>query len=117
MRAYVCVLGNGRQWLSWVHREDAVDALLTLLDRPDLSGPFNITAPGAVTSRGVCEAMKRRRGKVVTMPVPAAALRLMLGEMADEILLRGQRVEPARLLAAGFEFRYPDVDSALRDVL
>jgi uncharacterized protein (TIGR01777 family) len=110
-------LGNGRQWLSWVHRDDAVDALLMMLDRPDLSGPFNVTAPGAVTSRGFCEAMKRRRGRVVTMPVPAAALRLMLGEMADEILLRGQRVEPARLLAAGFEFRYPDVDSALRDIL
>ncbi len=110
-------LGDGRQWLSWVHREDAVAAVLTLLERPDLSGPFNITAPGAVTGREFCAAMTRRRRTLVSLPVPAAAMRLMMGEMADEILLHGQRVAPARLQAAGFEFRYPDVDAALGAIL
>jgi uncharacterized protein (TIGR01777 family) len=110
-------MGDGKQWMSWVHRQDVVEALMLLLQRPDLSGPFNITAPGAVTSREFCNAMKRRRRTVITAPVPAVAMRLMLGEMAGEILLNGQRVVPARLQEAGFEFRYPDVDSALSDIL
>lgn len=110
-------LGDGRQWLSWVHREDVVAALLLLLERDDLSGPFNITAPGAVTSRDFGAAMKRHSRAVINAPVPAAVMRLMMGEMADEILLNGQRVAPARLQAAGFEFRYPDVDSALEAIL
>ncbi len=110
-------LGDGRQWLSWVHRQDVVAALMLLLQRRDLSGPFNITAPAAVTSREFCEAMKRRRRTLITAPVPAVAMRLMLGEMAEEILLNGQRVIPARLQAEGFEFRYPDVDAALGDIL
>ncbi len=106
-------LGDGRQWLSWVHRQDVVAALMLLLERDDLSGPFNITAPEAVTARGFCEAMKRRRRTIVTAPLPAPVARLLLGEMADEILLNGQRVVPARLLQAGFEFEFPDLDSAL----
>jgi uncharacterized protein (TIGR01777 family) len=110
-------MGDGKQWMSWVHRQDVVEALMLLLQRKDLSGPFNITAPGAVTSREFCNAMKRRRRTVITAPVPAVAMRLMLGEMAGEILLNGQRVVPARLQDAGFEFRYPDVDSALCDIL
>jgi len=110
-------LGNGHQWLSWVHREDAVRALLLLLERGDLSGPFNITAPGAVTSRDFCAATRRCRRTLFAAPVPATVMRLMMGEMADEILLNGQRVVPARLEAAGFEFRYPDVDAALRAIL
>ena len=110
-------MGDGKQWMSWVHRQDVVEALTLLLQREDLSGPFNISAPGAVTSREFCDAMKRRRRTVITAPVPAVAMRLMLGEMAGEILLNGQRVVPARLQEAGFEFRYPDVDSALGDIL
>jgi uncharacterized protein (TIGR01777 family) len=110
-------LGNGRQWLSWVHRQDVVDALLLLLERDDLSGPFNVTAPGAVTGRDFGQAMKRHHWAFIAAPVPAAAMRLMLGEMADEILLNGQRVAPARLQAAGFAFRYPDVDGALESIL
>jgi uncharacterized protein (TIGR01777 family) len=110
-------LGDGRQWLSWVHREDAVAALVTLLERSDLSGPFNITAPGAVTGRQLCAAMKRHHWSFISLPVPAPALRLMMGDMADEILLNGQRVAPARLLTAGFDFRYPDIDAALADIL
>lgn len=110
-------MGDGRQWLSWVHRADVIDALLLLLERSDLSGPFNITAPAAVTGREFAQAMKRRRRFCVAAPVPAAAMRLMMGEMADEILLNGQRVTPARLQAAGFDFRFPDVDSALGDIL
>ena len=110
-------LGDGRQWLSWVHRRDVIAALSMLLERVDLSGPFNVTAPEPVTSRGFCDAMKRRRKTVVTAPVPAALMRLMVGEMADELLLNGQRVVPVRLQSAGFEFEYPDLDGALKDII
>jgi uncharacterized protein (TIGR01777 family) len=109
-------LGDGRQWLSWVHRQDVVAAIGYLLEHPALSGPFNVTAPEPVTSRGFCEAMKRHRRTFLTMPVPAAAMRLLVGEMADELLLNGQRVLPAALAAAGFEFAFPTLDEALADI-
>lgn len=110
-------LGSGRQWLSWVHRHDVVAAIRFLDERQDLSGPFNITAPEPVTSRGFCDAMKRQKRTLLTAPVPAPVMRLMVGEMADELLLRGQRVVPARLQAAGFEFAFPRLDEALADIL
>ena len=103
--------------VSWVHRSDVVAAMEFLLERDDLSGPFNITAPEPVTSRGFCDAMKRRKKTVVTAPVPAALMRLMVGEMADELLLNGQRVVPVRLQSAGFECEYPDLDGALKDII
>lgn len=110
-------LGDGRQWLSWVHRQDAVAAIQFLQEREDLSGPFNITAPEPVTSRGFCDAMKKRQRTLVTAPVPAPVMRLLVGEMADELLLNGQRVIPARLQAAGFDFQYPRLDLALAEIL
>jgi len=110
-------LGSGRQWLSWVHRRDVIRALRVLLDSPELEGPINVTAPEPVTSRGFCDVMKRHRRTLVTAPVPAPVLRLLVGEMAGELLLAGQRVLPARLQAAGFTFDYPDLDGALSDIL
>jgi uncharacterized protein (TIGR01777 family) len=110
-------MGHGRQWLSWVHRRDAVRAMRYLLQRPDLEGPFNITAPAPVTSRGFCDAMKRHRRVVLSAPVPGPLLRLAVGEMAGELLLSGQRVVPRALEAAGFAFDFPDLDAALADIL
>ena len=110
-------LGDGRQWLSWVHRRDVIAALVMLLERDDLSGAFNLTAPEPVTSRGFCDAMKRQKKTLITAPVPAAVMRLMLGEMADELLLNGQRVVPERLQSAGFRFEFPELDRALKDIL
>lgn len=110
-------LGNGQQWLSWVHRSDVVSAMLFLLQRPDLDGPFNITAPQPVTSRGFCEAMMLRKRTLLKLPVPALVLRVMLGEMARELLLNGQRVVPAALQEEGFAFEFPSLDLALADIL
>jgi len=110
-------LGNGRQWLSWVHRHDVVRAIGYLLARTDLEGPFNLTAPSPVTSRGFCDAMKRHRRVLLSFPVPGALLRLAVGEMAGELLLNGQRVIPRALQEAGFCFGYPDLDKALADIL
>jgi len=110
-------LGSGSQWLSWVHRRDVVRAIQFLLQGAELAGPFNITAPQAVTSRGFSDAMKRHKRTLVSAPVPAPVLRLMVGEMAQELLLSGQRVVPAALQRAGFNFEFPRLDAALADIL
>jgi uncharacterized protein (TIGR01777 family) len=110
-------LGSGRQWLSWVHRADVISAMHFLLRHTDLQGPFNITAPQPVTSRGFCEAMKLHKRTLFSLPVPEVIMRLMVGEMAEELLLNGQRVVPAALQQAGFTFDYPDLNSALAKVI
>lgn len=109
-------IGSGKQWLSWVHRRDVVAAIIFLQQRSDLSGPFNMTAPEPVTSRGFCKAMQGHKSTLFSAPVPAPVIRLLVGEMADELLLNGQRVVPARLEAAGFRFALPTLDTALGDI-
>lgn len=106
-------LGSGRQWLSWVHRQDAVRAIVFLLDQPGMHGAVNITAPEPVTSKGFAMAMKAYHRILISAGVPAFIMRLMVGEMAQELLLNGQRVVPRKLLEAGFSFRYPEIDVAL----
>ena len=87
--------------------------MLFLLENNALSGVFNVTAPAPVTSRELCDALKKQLRTLVTLPMPAPAMRLMVGQMADELLITGQRVVPSALVEAGFAFRYPDIDSAL----
>lgn len=110
-------VGDGRQWFSWIHREDVVAAIRFLLADGALHGPFNLTAPEPVTAKGFCAALQRHKRTLVTLPMPAGVMRLMLGEMADELLIAGQRVVPEALQQAGFSFRYPSVDQALADIL
>ncbi|MFO7551732.1 MAG: TIGR01777 family oxidoreductase [Haliea sp.] len=105
--------GSGHQYLSWIHREDVVAAMAFLLAEDTLAGPFNLTAPGPVTQRELCRAMRKHFRTLPGMPVPGPVMRLLLGEMAGELLLSGQRVVPAGLQRAGFEFRYPGIDDAL----
>lgn len=110
-------IGSGEQWLSWIHRSDAVAAIEWLLQHPEASGAFNVTAPEPVTSKGFCAAMKRKTRTFLTLPMPATAMRLLVGEMADELLITGQGVVPARLQEAGFTFRYATIDAALDDII
>ena len=110
-------VGKGEQWLSWIHRADAIAAMLYLLADDSLNGAYNLTAPGPVTSKGFSSAMGRQRRLWINLPMPAAVMRLMLGEMAQELLISGQRVVPGRLEAAGFQFKYPDLDMALTEIM
>jgi uncharacterized protein (TIGR01777 family) len=109
-------LGSGRQWFSWIGLEDEVAAIKFLMESASLVGVYNLTAPQPVTAKEFCVTL----GKVLRRPswlrVPGFAVRLALGEMADEMLLSGQRVLPKRLLATGFEFKYPNVEEALRAI-
>lgn len=109
-------VGDGNQWLSWIHRHDVVSAILFLLDNR-IEGPVNLTAPRAVTHRQFCAAMQRRQRTFLTLPMPAPVMHLMLGEMAEELLLNGQRVVPGVLSRNAFEFRYPDIDTALAAII
>ncbi|MEQ8263390.1 TIGR01777 family oxidoreductase [Pseudohaliea sp.] len=110
-------LGSGRQYLSWVHRADVIAAFAFLLEQEALAGPVNVTAPAPVTHRTLCAALRRRLTTLPGMPVPGFVMRIMLGEVADELLLAGQKVLPKRLEAAGFAFHYRDIDSAVGQLL
>lgn len=110
-------LGHGRQYLPWVAIDDAVGALLLALERDALDGPVNVVSPRAVTNREFTSALARALGRPAMIPVPAAALRAMFGEMADGALLVSQRVDPVRLRGAGYAFRFPELEPALRHVL
>jgi len=109
-------LGNGRQWLPWIHEADEVGAIRFLIEREDADGPFNLTAPEPLTSRDFSHALGRVLTRPSFAPAPGFALRLLLGEMADA-LLHGQRAVPWRLLDLGYVFRYPEALGALRNLL
>jgi len=110
-------LGSGRQFISWIHREDWLRLVLWALATEGVSGPVNATAPTPVTNAAFAHALGRVLHKPSGMPVPAVALRFALGEMADAMLLSSQRVLPAKATALGFTFTFPDLDEALRDTL
>jgi len=110
-------LGNGRQWMSWITLEDAIGAVLFALERTDLSGPVNVTAPNPVTNAEFTRALAAQLRKPAFLTIPAFALNLMFGQMADDALLASTRVQPAKLLASGFQFALPEIDGALRKAL
>ena len=109
-------LGSGQQWVPWIHLADEVAAIRFLIESPQARGPFNLTAPGAVTNAEMGRTVGRILGRPSWVPAPAFALRTLLGEVAD-LVLSGQRAEPSRLLEAGFRFRFPDLETALKDLL
>jgi len=108
-------LGNGRQWVPWIHIADEVRAIRFLLEREEARGPYNLVAPNPVANAQLARVLGRVLHRPAWFPVPAVALRLLLGEMSA-ILLTGQRAVPRRLLEAGFSFRFAEAESALRDL-
>ena len=109
-------LGSGGQWMSWIHREDLIALIEWTLTHPELSGAVNATAPNPVRMRELCTELGRALQRPSWVIVPAFALRLLLGEMA-ELLLTGQRVIPSVASHAGFTFRFPDLLPALKACL
>ncbi len=107
--------GDGRQFMPWVHREDLVRSILFLLERGDLDGPFNASAPHPVTNAEFTRTLAGQLGRPACLPVPAFVLETAFGEMA-RLLLTGADMRPARLLEAGFEFRFPTLELALADI-
>lgn len=109
-------MGNGKQWISWIHIADLVAAMRFLIDSDEASGPFNLTAPQPVENRTMAREIGRALRRPSWLPVPAFALNLLLGEMAT-VLLTGQRAIPRRLLDLGYRFHYSTLDRALANLL
>ncbi len=109
--------GDGRQYMSWIHRHDWIGLARWLLTRDDARGPINATAPAPETNAAFAATLARVLRRPHFLRAPAFALRLALGEMADAALLTGQRVVPARAQALGFRFQWPALEPALRDLL
>ncbi|GHI18148.1 MULTISPECIES: TIGR01777 family oxidoreductase [Streptomyces] len=109
-------LGDGRQYWPFISLHDEVAALRHIIDTPALSGPVNLTAPEPLTNRQVTAAMARVLRRPAVLPVPAVALRVVLGEFSEDVL-GGQRARPARLLESGFVFRDPGIEQAIRAAL
>lgn len=109
-------VAGGRQYVSWVHVDDVVGAIVHCLEDASLSGAVNVTAPTPVTNRELSRALGHVLHRPAFAPVPALALKLLYGEMAT-IVLTGQRVIPRRLEETGYRFRHPDLEAALADVL
>jgi uncharacterized protein (TIGR01777 family) len=109
-------IGNGKQWFSWVAIDDAVAAFSQALTS-DMSGAYNLTAPNPVTNRQLAKTIGATLHRPSFFPVPGFMLRLALGGAADELLLASQRVIPARLTEANFDFRYPAIEPALQMAL
>lgn len=108
-------LGSGEQWMSWIHLDDLVSMLLFAIDEPSIKGVYNAVAPGAAKNKDFTAALGKALGKPAVLPVPAFALRLLLGEMST-MLLFSQKVSPEKITAAGFRFRFADLPSALKNL-
>ncbi len=109
--------GNGRQWSSWVSRDELASIIQHVLVTDALSGPVNPVSPNPVRNAELAVTQSRALGAKPGMPMPAFLLRLMLGEMAEALLLASRRMEPCRLLATGYQFRFPRLEDALRHEL
>lgn len=109
-------VGSGKQWVSWIHHADEVGILRLALDRKTVQGPLNATAPVPVTNAQLAQALGKALWRPSFFPTPGFMLRTMLGEVAD-LVLKGQRVLPKRVQELGYTFRFPDIHSALADLL
>lgn len=110
-------MGSGRQWMSWIALDDLIGAMQFALTAEALAGPVNAVAPSPVTNAAFGTALGAALHRPAIVPVPAFALRLMFGEMAEATVLASQRVRETKLTGAGYTFRYPELDGALRHLL
>jgi uncharacterized protein (TIGR01777 family) len=110
-------LGDGRQWWSWVSADDVAGAILHVLSHEELQGPVNTVSPIPVTNAEFTKTLAAVLKRQAMFPMPAFAVRLVFGEMGDELFLASQRVAPAKLSASGYEFRHPELRRALGEIL
>lgn len=110
-------VGNGKQYMSWVALDDVLGAMEFALENQKIHGPVNVVAPRAVTNHEFSKTLGHVLHRPAIMPMPAMVARLAFGEMADELLLASTKVRPSRLLAAGYDFQYPELEGALDHLL
>jgi len=117
MFANIRRIGSGRQWFSWIARDEMSSIVHHALVTDTLSGPVNATSPNPVRNAEFFATLGRILGRKPLLPMPAFLLRLLIGDMADALILASRRIEPHRLLATGYEFRFPALEAALRHEL
>jgi uncharacterized protein (TIGR01777 family) len=110
-------MGNGRQWFSWVDVQDVVGGIQHILKNQSLQGPVNLSSPNPMTNSEFTKTLASVLSRPAIFPMPAFAARLIFGQMADELLLASQRLEPAKLLASGYVFRQPELRKSLEGIL
>jgi uncharacterized protein (TIGR01777 family) len=110
-------VGSGRQWMSWIALDDVVGGIKFVINHESLSGPVNFVAPNPVTNAEFTKTLGKVLSRPTLFPIPAFGVRLAFGEMADALLLTGQRASAARLKEAGYQFEYSELDNALRHAL
>lgn len=109
-------LGNGQQWMSWIHRKDLVKIILLVMDDESWQGAYNVCTPNAVSMQEFMAVLGESLGSRSRIRIPAFLTRLLFGDMAEEVLLKGQRGYPKRLLGQGYEFQYNTLSEALADI-
>ncbi len=106
-------MGTGKQWIPWIHLEDQLNAIIHLLQTPASTGAYNLTAPNPVVQAEVVKAIAKAMGRPYWLPVPSFAIRAMLGQMGDELLLKGNKVMPEKLLTEKFAFKFNTIEEAM----
>lgn len=110
-------IGSGKQWFSWIHSDDPVNAMLFLIKNEDARGLYNLSAPDPKPNPDFGRLIARALKRPYWLPVPGFIMSLVIGELGDKLLLGSQRVVPQRLTEAGFKFKFADAESALKDLL
>jgi uncharacterized protein (TIGR01777 family) len=109
-------IGDGSQWMSWIHLDDLISLVTFLIGNPQVAGAVNASSPNPVTNAEFTRELARALHRPAVLPVPKLALKLLFGEMS-QVVLASQRAVPAAACAAGFSFRFPEIGAALRDVV
>lgn len=108
------IIGSGDQSLSWVHIDDLINAILFLLERPDIQGPVNISAPECLSQKSFAKTLSTTMHRPSLMILPSLIVKALFGQMGEELLLAGQNVYPEKLLDNQFTFKFPNLTSALK---
>ena len=111
------VIGDGKQWMPWIHIEDMVNAILFCIDNEHIDGELNITAPTPVTNKEFTKTLSGTLKRPSLLPMPSFFIKLLMGQMGSELLLSGKKVVPQRLSKAGFEFKYSELKAAMHNLL
>lgn len=109
-------IASGQQWMPWVHIEDVVEIIMFAIEN-DISGPINCTAPQPVTNREFAKTLGKVLKRPAIAPMPAVVVKLLFGQMGDELMIQGQSVIPQKLQRQGYQFKYSDLNAALRQLL
>ena len=110
-------IGNGQQWMSWIHLDDLVGIILYCINHDDLKNAINGTAPNPVTNRAFTKALGQALKRPTVLPMPAFVVKLLMGQMGEELLLAGKKVLPTKMLDAGYQFQYKELEKALLDIV